>query len=129
MAISNIYLITAIVVIGGLLQGFDISSLSGILGTKPFKEHFGATTSATQGGITATISGGSFMGCHAAFFLIDRLGRKPLLQVACIIFVIGAILCAASVDVAMLIVGRFICGFAVGEWSPCVTDNDISDIF
>jgi len=54
------------------------------------------------------------MGCHFAFFLIDRIGRKSLLQIGCIIFVVGAILCAASVDIAMLIVGRFICGFAVG---------------
>ena len=112
---SNIYLITVIVTIGGLLQGFDISSLSAIISTKPFKAYYGKPDADLQGGITASISGGSFMGCHFAFFLIDRIGRRLLLQVGCIIFIVGAILCAASVDVAMLIVGRFICGFGVGE--------------
>lgn len=34
---SNIYVITAFLVIGGLLQGFDISSLFEILSTKPYK--------------------------------------------------------------------------------------------
>lgn len=112
--ISNIYLITAISTIGGLLQGFDISSLSVIIGTKAFKKHYGSPDSSTQGGITASISGGSFLGCWASFALIDRLGRVRLLQVGCIIFIIGAILCAASVDIAMLIVGRLLCGFGVG---------------
>lgn len=115
--ISNIYFITTVVVIGGLLQGFDISSLSAILSTEAFKNHYGSLNSATQGGITATISGGSFVGCLAAFLLIDRIGRKPVLQIGCIVFIVGAILCTASVDVAMLIVGRFVCGFAVGEAS------------
>jgi MFS family permease len=114
--ISNIYFITVIVTIGGLLQGFDISSLSEIPSTKPFKKHYGSPNSAKQGSIAATISGGSFMGYHFAFFLSDRIGRKPLLQIGCLIFIVGAIFCAASVDIAMLIVGRFICGFAFGEW-------------
>lgn len=113
--ISNLYLITAIVTIGGLLQGFDVSSLSAIISTKPFKVYYGKPNAATQGGITASISGGSFLGCFFAFWLIDRIGRKTLLQIASVIFIVGAVLCAASVDVAMLIVGRMVCGFAVGK--------------
>lgn len=113
--ITNLYAIVAIVTIGGLLQGFDISSLSAILGTKAFNKHYGKADSSTQGGITASISGGSFMGCHGAFLLIDRIGRRAVLQLGCVIFIVGAILCTASVDIAMLIVGRFVCGFAVGE--------------
>lgn len=113
--ISNIYAITPIVIIGGLLQGFDISSLSAIISTKPFKTHYGNPDSTTQGGITAAISGGSFIGCFAAFALMDRTGRRTLLQIGCWIFIVGAVLCAASVDIAMLIVGRFLCGFGVGE--------------
>ncbi len=115
--ISNIYFITAIVTIGGLLQGFDISSLSAILSTKPFKKHFDSPNAAQQGGITASISGGSFLGCHFAFFLIDRIGRKTILQIGCVIFTVGAILCTASVDIGMLIVGRLTCGFGVGKSS------------
>ncbi|KAK4071904.1 hypothetical protein Trihar35433_3968 [Trichoderma harzianum] len=49
--ISNIYVITAFLVIGGLLQGFDISSLSAILSTKPFKEEFDSPTADQQGGM------------------------------------------------------------------------------
>lgn len=113
--VTNLYLITAIVTIGGLLQGFDVSSLSAIISTTPFKHQFHKPNASTQGGITASISGGSFLGCFFAFLLIDRIGRKWLLQIACLIFIVGAILCGASIDVAMLIVGRLVCGFAVGE--------------
>ena len=115
--ISNIYLSTAIVTIGGLLQGFDISSLAVILSTTPFRKHYDSPNANVQAGTTASISGGSFLGCFFAFALIDGLGRKPLLQIGCIIFVVGAVLCTASVDIAMLIVGRLICGFAVGRCS------------
>jgi MFS family permease len=113
--ITNIYVIASIVITGGLLQGFDISSLAAILSTAPFKKHYHSPDADVQAGTTASISGGSFLGCLFAFALIDRIGRKLLLQIACIIFIVGAVLCTASVDIAMLIVGRLVCGFAVGK--------------
>jgi MFS family permease len=122
--LSNIYIITAFLVIGGLLQGFDISSLSAILSTKPFKEEFDSPTADQQGGITASISGGSFLGCLVNIFVVDRFGRRRTLMAGCVIFVIGAIICAASVDIAMLIVGRLLCGGAVGKLSPSRYTND-----
>ncbi|KAF3070194.1 MFS glucose transporter mfs1 [Trichoderma lentiforme] len=115
--ISNIYVITAFLVIGGLLQGFDISSLSAILSTKPFKEEFDSPTADQQGGITASISGGSFLGCLVNMFVVDRFGRRYTMMAGCIIFVIGAVICTASVDIAMLIVGRLLCGGAVGMFT------------
>lgn len=113
--ISNIYVITAFLVIGGLLQGFDISSLSAILSTKPFKERFDSPTADQQGGITASISGGSFLGCLVNMFVVDRFGRRHTLMAGCIIFIFGSIICTASIDIAMLIVGRLLCGGAVGK--------------
>lgn len=115
--LTNIYIIGAIIACGGLLQGFDVSSLGAILTTDSYISYFQKPSPATQGGITASISGGSFVGCHGAFWTVDRIGRRAVMQIGCVIFVIGAIICAASVDVAMLIVGRFICGFAVGMFT------------
>ena len=40
MAVSNIYLIAAISIIGGGLFGFDISSMSAIIGTTQYKCYF-----------------------------------------------------------------------------------------
>jgi MFS family permease len=112
--VTNLYLITAIVTLGGLLQGFDVFSLSAIISTTPFKNQFHKPNASTQGGITASLSGGSFLGCFFAFLLIDRIGRKLLLQITSLIFIVGAIFCGPVVDVAMLIVRRLVCGFAVG---------------
>ena len=113
--IYNIYVITAFLVIGGLLQGFDISSLSAILSTKSFKNEFDSPTPEQQGGITASISGGSFLGCMVNMFVVDRFGRRTTMMAGCIVFIIGAIICTASIDIAMLIVGRLCCGGAVGK--------------
>ena len=43
-------------------------------------------TSSTQGGITAAMPGGSWVGALASGFLSDRLGRKKSIMIACIIW-------------------------------------------
>lgn len=112
--ITNIYALAAFLAVGGLLQGFDVSSMAGIISTDAFKEYFDNPDSNLTGGITASISGGSFLGCFVAFFTIDSLGRKMTIQMACVVFILGAVLSSASVHVAMLIVGRMLSGGAVG---------------
>lgn len=51
--------------------------------------------------------------------------QKPLqktIQLSGIIWVIGSIIQCASVNVAMLVVGRVIAGFSVGMGRQCVSD-------
>ncbi|KAL1891433.1 high affinity glucose transporter [Sporothrix stenoceras] len=113
-SLYNIYFITPIIIIGGLLQGFDISSMSAIASNKTWQKRFGNPNAATQGGITASISGGSFLGYFVNMLTIDRFGRRATLQIGSLDFIVGAILCAASVAVPMLIVGRVLYGLAAG---------------
>jgi sugar porter (SP) family MFS transporter len=119
--ITNIYFITALSVIGGGLFGFDISSMSAILGTDQYKNYFGPNiSSSTQGGITASMPGGSFIGALASGFISDFLGRKYSIQIGAIIWCIGSIISCASQNIGMLIAGRFINGLSVGICSAQV---------
>jgi hypothetical protein len=93
---GNIYLITAIAVIGGGLFGFDISSMSAIISTQPHLCYFNqgpdgpgfnnnplcsGPKSNTQGGITASMAGGSWLGALISGYLTDRVGRKRAIQI------------------------------------------------
>ncbi|KAF1995685.1 high affinity glucose transporter [Amniculicola lignicola CBS 123094] len=133
--IGNIYVITAIAVIGGGLFGFDISSMSAIIGTQQYRCYFNqgphgpgydddpvcsGPKSDVQGGITAAIPGGSFVGALTSGWLTDRFGRKTSVQIGCIFWCIGSIIVCASNGIGMLIAGRFINGFAVGICSAQV---------
>ena len=73
-----------------------------------------------QGGITASMPGGSWVGALASGPLTDYVGRKRALQVGSIIWVIGSILVCASQNIGMLVVGRFINGLSVGICSAQV---------
>jgi MFS family permease len=44
----------------------------------------------------------------------DKFGRKVSIQIGAFIMIIGAALCAGSVNVAMFLVARFIAGFGIG---------------
>ncbi|KAH0602874.1 uncharacterized protein H6S33_008524 [Morchella sextelata] len=119
--ISNIYFITAIACIGGALFGFDISSMSAIIGTDAYNQYFGPNIpSDTQGGITAAMPGGSFIGALCSGWLSDKLGRKYTIQIGAIIWCIGSIIICASQNIGMLVAGRFINGFSVGICSAQV---------
>lgn len=94
MVVGNIYLISAIAIIGGGLFGFDIASMSAIIGTPQYKCYFnqGDPIECTgprpdvQGGITASMAGGSFLGALASGFLSDILGRKKAIMIGSVIW-------------------------------------------
>ena len=65
--------------IGGMIFGFEISSMSAWIGSDQYLEYFNHPNSAQQGGITASMSAGSFVGSLLAGWLADRLGRRTTL--------------------------------------------------
>ena len=98
---GNIYFITAVSVIGGGLFGFDISSMSAILDTPAYTCYFNhgpigppftddekcsGLSSLSQGGVTAAMPAGSWLGALVSGFVSDRLGRKYSIMVGCIIW-------------------------------------------
>ncbi|EAW06705.1 sugar transporter [Aspergillus clavatus NRRL 1] len=134
MAVGNLYLIAAVAVIGGGLFGFDISSMSAIIGTKSYLCYFHqgplgyengepkckGPHADVQGGITASMAGGSWLGALVSGFLSDRLGRKTSIMIGSVIWCIGSILVCAAQNIPMLIVGRIINGLSVGICSAQV---------
>ncbi|KAJ5770208.1 uncharacterized protein N7511_002259 [Penicillium nucicola] len=127
--VGNIYAIAAVSVIGGGLFGFDISSMSAIISTPAYKCYFNhgpkgppfnddndcsGLSSLEQGGVTAAMPGGSWLGALISGFISDRLGRKYAIMVGCVIWVIGSIIICASQNMGMLVAGRVINGLSVG---------------
>lgn len=95
--IGNVYFITAVAVVGGGLFGFDTSSMSAIITTQAYLCYFqqGAKaadgkctgpTSSVQGGITASMAAGSWLGALCSGFVCDRFGRKKAIQVSAVIW-------------------------------------------
>lgn len=98
LQVSNIYVIACIAVVGGGLFGFDIASLSAQLNENSYKCYFNqgpagppfddnetcsGPKSLVQGGITAAMPAGSWLGALISGPLSDRIGRKPSIIVGC----------------------------------------------
>ncbi|KAE8139213.1 general substrate transporter [Aspergillus pseudotamarii] len=129
MLVGNIYVIAGIAVVGGALFGFDISSMSAQLNENSYKCYFNqgpqgppftddpdcsGPESLVQGGITASMSAGSWLGALISGPLSDRIGRKTSIMAACSLWIIGSTIMCASQNIGMLIVGRIFNGLCVG---------------
>lgn len=101
MLIGNIYVIASVAVVGGGLFGFDISSMSAQLSENSYLCYFNqgpkgppftddedcsGPTSLNQGGITAAMAAGSWLGALISGPLSDRIGRKTSIMVGCIVW-------------------------------------------
>jgi MFS family permease len=111
------------------LMVVDISSMSAILPTQQYKCYFNQSgnpgtctgpNSNTQGGITASMAGGSWLAALVSGYITDILGRKKAIMIGAVIWIIGSAVSAASQNIGMLIAGRVINGFAVGICSAQV---------
>jgi MFS family permease len=100
---TNVYFIATFATLGGMLFGFDISSISGVIGTPQYIAYYNNPSSSQQGGITASMPGGSFVGALASGVLSDKISRKYTIQLGALIWCIGAIFQCASQNIGMVL--------------------------
>lgn len=110
----NIFIISCVTCMSGLLFGFDISSMSAFISTVPYREFFDAPDSLLQGVITALMAIGSVFGSILAAFISEPFGRRSSLIVCGTLWIIGAIIQLSCRSVGQLIGGRVVSGFGVG---------------
>lgn len=114
---SRLAWVTAIATLGGLLFGYDTGVTNGALG---FIVDYFDLVPIQEGLITFCLLIGAAVGAVGGGRLADMLGRKRLIRVMAILFVVGTIGCAAAFTIETLLFFRFVLGIAVGVSSVIV---------
>lgn len=104
-------LITVVASLGGLLFGFDMAVISGVL---PFVRKQFDLTALQEGWFVSSALVGCIIGVAFSGDLSDRLGRKKLLFLSAFLFLISAVGCALIHSLSLLITFRLIGGLGVG---------------
>lgn len=95
--------------------------MTDVIGSNNFLAYFNTvSTSPIIGAINSTFNGGAVFGSLMGGFTMDRFGRKMTIQIGALICLVGAILQAAARNLAMILVGRILTGWAVGLLSMSV---------
>ncbi|ETZ23589.1 sugar porter family MFS transporter [Pedobacter sp. V48] len=104
-------LITLVASLGGLLFGFDMAVISGVL---PFVEKQFDLTPLQEGWFVSSALVGCIVGVAFSGDLSDRLGRKKLLFISAVLFLFSAIGCSLVTSLDWLIASRLLGGIGVG---------------
>lgn len=115
--------IVIFVALGSTACSYGMSVISSTIGQPTFYTYFGLArpgepgytrTSNLIGAMNGLSSAGSAFGCGFSAWSADKLGRKVTIQLGAIVMIIGAALCAGSVNMVMFLIARFIAGFGIG---------------
>ncbi|PGH22944.1 hypothetical protein AJ80_02993 [Polytolypa hystricis UAMH7299] len=111
------------VALGSTACSYGMAIISSTIGQPSFYKDFNLAmqgepgydhTSNMIGAMNGLNSAGSAFGCAFIAWSADAYGRKRSLQLGAIVLIIGAALCAGSVNIAMFLVARFIAGLGIG---------------
>jgi sugar porter (SP) family MFS transporter len=105
------YLIATVAALAGLLFGYDAGIISGAM---LFIKNTFKMTDTQLGIMVSAVPFGALIAAALCGRLNDLFGRKIILIVTAVLYIIGAILSAVSPSVDILIFSRFLLGFAVG---------------
>ena len=103
--------VALIVALGGFLMGFDASVISGVVG---FIDVQFELTKIQVGWAVSCLALTATFGMMVSGPLSDRLGRRPVLKIAAVLFAVSAIASAIAPDFLLFIIARMIGGFGVG---------------
>lgn len=104
-------IISAVAAIGGLLFGFDTAVIAGAI---PALRSFFELSDSAIGLIVAATSIGCIPGALFSGTLADRFGRKNMMLITAVFYLISAIGCGIAGSLAQLALYRFIGGMAIG---------------
>lgn len=109
-----VYYISLVATVGGFLFGFDTAVIAGAIGF--LKEHF-QLNSLQEGWAVSAVLVGCIFGAGFSGTVSDRYGRKRVLFLSAILFLISAIGAALPQSVTQFAVARFIGGLGIGAAS------------
>ncbi|XP_074644387.1 proton myo-inositol cotransporter-like [Tubulanus polymorphus] len=112
-----VYVLTVLSGLGGFLFGYDTGVISGAIIL--LRDEF-VLNSVWQEMIVSMTIGAAAVFAILGGLLNDRIGRKPVILMASIIFTAGAICLSISKDRYLLLAGRIIIGAAIGLSSMTV---------
>ena len=108
---SYLFLISFIAALGGFLFGFDTAVVSGTLVQLTAQFQLTPLLKGVRGGLGAgRLHGGSLDGRP----LSDRFGRKAILIVSAVLFLVSAIGCMVPPTITLLICARWLGGVGIG---------------
>jgi SP family galactose:H+ symporter-like MFS transporter len=114
---AYVYAAAIFAALGGLLFGYDTGVISGAL--LFIKQQFTLSTF-RQELVVSVVLVGAAVSALAGGRIADKFGRRATLLITAVIFVVGALLCAAAPSAALLIFGRVIVGIGIGLSSTAV---------
>lgn len=116
----NTYLVAFVATVGGMLFGFDISSMSAIILSDQYNNFFKTPSGIQQGAIGAALAAGSVIGSLMAGPISNRIGRRDAVFFAGLWWLVGTAVQVATTGVGSLIAGRILNGVCVGITSSQV---------
>jgi sugar porter (SP) family MFS transporter len=107
----NLFLYTIVAALGGFLFGFDTAVINGALPF--FRDHF-QLDKVMEGWAMSSAIFGCIVGAIGVGRLGDKYGRRYMLKVTGLLFLISAIGTGLATDITMFIIFRIVGGLAVG---------------
>jgi len=106
-----VYLATSISALGGMLFGYDIGVISGAI--LFIKQQF-SLSSGMEEIVVSSVLLGCLVGAFVGGSMADRYGRRRLLIITAVVFILGAIGSALAPGTAWLVAARIVAGAAIG---------------
>ncbi|KAJ5697140.1 Sugar transporter [Penicillium malachiteum] len=111
---NYLYGVTAFVSLGAFLFGYDQGVMGVIVADQRWIDLMHPQNSWVPGMVVSLYDVGCFIGAMSLGWLADPIGRERTLAIACLVFIVGAILQAASYSITQITIGRVILGYGVG---------------
>jgi MFS transporter, SP family, galactose:H+ symporter len=106
-----LFMVGLVVILTGMLFGYDQGVISGALGFMAKDLHLSTTL---QEVVTSWVTLGALVGALIAGGLADRMGRQKAMIVGGILFAVGALGESLAPGTWILVISRFVLGFGVG---------------
>ena len=108
----KLYLMMALCVLNGIMNGYDGSVMSAINAMKPFQARFKiGMAGELNGAVFSIYTVGSILGSLGCGYIMDRWGRRAGMFFGASFIVLGSVLQSSSYHLAQFMVGRFLVGF------------------